>query len=246
MATGKDLRKALKSNELTMDAASKKMRISRGTLYNYVKEKGELGEEIVQNVLESLGIDLNAPVVPFLQQLRDQKNSEDPYMVPYIDVPAQAGYTKAYQQRDYIATLKKYPILPNVEPAGAIWRYFEVQGDSMENPDAGPGDDDGILAGDVILASQVPKDDWGQFSNLNTYVVVTDTELLIKDVDRKMLADKNLWVLLSRNQNYKPVTLEPTEVKQLWVLRRLVRNKAKKHRMYDLEAIKNDLTKNLK
>lgn len=169
------------------------------------------------------------------------KNSEEPYLVPFVDIPAQAGYTKAYQHIDYIKTLKKFPILPDVDPHGAVWRYFQVDGDSMENPDAKMGEEEGIRKGDTILTSQVPREDWNQFTNLYTYVVVTDSELWIKDVDREMLIDENKWVLLSRNPSHEPFAVDVNDVKQLWVMRRHIRNRARKTRMYDLEQIKQKL-----
>lgn len=70
---------------------------------------------------------------PYIETRRKQKNGSNPYLVPFVDIPAQAGYSRAYSNIDYIATLKQYPILPDVDPAGAEWRYFQVDGDSMED-----------------------------------------------------------------------------------------------------------------
>jgi transcriptional regulator with XRE-family HTH domain len=230
MPTGKELRKALKINDLTMEQAADMLEMARGTLYNYIN-KGELDEDFVQTVQTKLNIDLNniPEPKPFLEQLRDYKNADEPYLVPFIDIPAQAGYSKAYQQRDYIATLKKYPILPNVDPTGAVWRYFQIDGDSMEPA---------FKSGDVILASLVTKEDWNQFTDFNTYVVVTHENLWIKDVYKESPEE---WILLSRNENC--VTCDPFPVKvkdvlQLWVMRRHVRNRAEKHKLYDINEIR--------
>jgi phage repressor protein C with HTH and peptisase S24 domain len=224
MITGKDLRKALKANDLTMETAADKMGISRGTLYNIIK-KDDLDEDIVQNVQDKLNIFLNEPAVPYIQQRRENKNHDSPYLVPFVDIPAQAGYTKAYQQIDYIQTLKKYPILPDVDPVGAVWRYFQIEGDSME-PE--------IMGGDVILASQVIREDWQNLRDKYTHVVVTDEDLWIKDV-HKLNDDE--WILLSQNEAYEPFKLNVADVRQVWVMRRHIKSRAKKHRMYDMEAI---------
>lgn len=186
---------------------------------------------------------INEPEQSYLQKRLDKKNNGNPYLVPFVDVPAQAGYTKAYDHVDYIQTLKHYPILPDVDPHGAIWRYFQIKGDSMENPKSKDSDDPGLKDGETILCSQVPKEDWKTFSNIYTYVVVTDTDLWIKDVDREMLADEGKWVLISRNQHYKPFAVDIQDVRQLWILRRHVRNAVPKTRMYDLSAIKKQLKK---
>lgn len=228
MATGKDLRKALKTNDLTMEAAAEKLSISRPTLYNWVN-KGELEEDVLHNVKEKLGIDLEASPRPFIEQRRQQKLSDEAYMVPFVDVPAQAGYSKAYQQRDYIETLRKYPILPDVDPTGAVWRYFQIEGPSMEP---------GFKSGDIILCSQVYKDDWSQFANYHTYVIVTETELWIKDVYRLNFDE---WILLSQNSQYRPFKVHVNDVKQLWVMRRHVKARAEKPALYNIEEIKKEL-----
>jgi|GEM_PF-1646598 len=170
----------------------------------------------------------------YIEQRRDNKLIDEPFLVPFIDVPAQAGYVKAYDQVDYIKTLKRYPILPDVDPTGAVWRYFQVEGESME-PE--------FMKGDVILASQVNKEDWNDFKQYYTYVVVTDTQLWIKDVYRE--SDKQ-WILLSQNEEFKPETIKVEEVKQLWVMRRHIKARAKKHKLYDIDAIRKQLKKSAK
>jgi phage repressor protein C with HTH and peptisase S24 domain len=229
MPTGKQLRKALRTNDLTVDDAAEQLNISRGTLYNYFKLEA-LDRDFVRNVKEKLNIDLEAAPLPFIEQRRNSKLTDEPYLVPFVDIPAQAGYTKAYQQRDYIATLKKYPILPDVDPTGAIWRYFQVDGDSME-PE--------ILAGDTLLCSQVPKEDWFEIRDMHTHVIVTDELLLIKDA-HPVEEEKEFW-LLSQNPAYEAILLKAVDIRQIWVMRRHVRSRAKKHRMYNMDEIRKQL-----
>jgi phage repressor protein C with HTH and peptisase S24 domain len=229
MPSGKQFRKALKANDLTVGQAAIMLNLSRGTLYNYF-EAEELEEDFVQSVKNRLSIDLNAEPIPFLDQRRNNKLSDEPYLVPFVDVPAQAGYTKAYQQRDYIATLKKYPILPDVDPTGAVWRYFQVDGDSME-PE--------IQGGDMLLCSQVPKEDWFEIKDKHTHVVVTDESVWIKDVHPD--PDELEFWLLSQNPTYEPFIVKARDLRQLWVMRRHIKSRAKKHRMYDMEEVRKKL-----
>lgn len=184
----------------------------------------------------------------YLKKRLNLKNTENPFLVPFVDVPAQAGYTKAYDQIDYIHTLQHYPILPNVDPHGGVWRYFQVEGDSMENPKKKPDDvvDPGLKDKDVILTSLVIKDDWTTFSNLYTYVVVTNDILTIKDVDREMFKEHGKWVLIPRNPIYEPTLIDIKDVKQLWLFRRRVTNTLPKAQMYNLEAIKKKLLSKIK
>lgn len=174
---------------------------------------------------------LSDETTPYIDKRRVQKSNDDPYLVPFVDVPAQAGYTKAYQQRDYIASLKKYPILPDVDPTGAVWRYFQIEGDSME-PE--------IMGGDTILASQVHKEDWPSIKDYHTHVIVTDENLWIKDVYKDSIDE---WLLLSQNPSYKAFAVKTNEIKQVWVMRRHIKARAKKSRMYDIEEIRRQIKK---
>lgn len=204
--------------------------ISERSIVNYVKGYSTPHQKTVRKLSE-IYMKENGTVRSYLEQRREIKTSDEPYLVPFVDIPAQAGYSKAYQQRDYIATLKRYPILPDVDPAGAVWRYFQIEGASME-PE--------FMSKDVILCSQVPRDDWGQFTNVHTYVVVTDTDLWIKDVVR---LSETEWGLLSQNPEFEPFKVQVEDVRQLWVMRRHIKARAKKHRMYDLDEIKKKLNK---
>jgi phage repressor protein C with HTH and peptisase S24 domain len=113
-----------------------------------------------------------------------------------------------------VDTLDQYSLPPGVNPTGAIWRYFEIDGDSME-PTLG--------SGDVVLASMVPTEDWNDIKNFNVYIVLTVDQLMIKRLYRK--SDKE-WVLISDNEETNPQVLLPIEkVKQLWLFRRHIRAK---------------------
>lgn len=165
----------------------------------------------------------------FIKKRRAAKIESNVFLVPYVDVKAQAGYTKAYSNIDYIVTLKHYPILPDVDPTGATWRYFQVEGNSMEGE---------IRDGDTILASLVIRDDWTNIRDFYTHVVVTDDNLVIKDILKESDAS---WILLSQNEAYEAKRVKVADVRQLWVMRRHVRNRVNKTRIYDLKEIKKQL-----
>ncbi|RYY50461.1 MAG: S24 family peptidase [Chitinophagaceae bacterium] len=165
----------------------------------------------------------------YLVTRRDLKNKSSEYLVPFVDVSAQAGYSKAYSNIDYIGTLKLYPILPDVDPTGGTWRYFQVDGDSME-PE--------IKKGDTLLCSLVLKEDWSMIRDMYTHVVVTDEDLLIKDV---LKLNDDEWALLSQNPEVEPKKVQIQDVRQLWVVRRHIKNRLQKSRLYDIEAIKKQL-----
>lgn len=220
---------------------SKQTNIPKDRIYKWYDKKRPVNpksadEKILQKWLNSSAT--NVEQVPreelgptYLEQRRYDKLTDEPYMVSYVDIPALAGYSAGYNSTDFIASLKVYPILPDVDPTGAIWRYFQVKGESME-PE--------FREGDLLLCSQVPKEDWSDFKNYHTYVVVTDEGPFIKDVYRD---SPSTWILISQNEEFEPKAVHVADVKELWVMRRHVKPRANKRKMYDIDQIRKKLNK---
>ena len=163
--------------------------------------------------------------LPFRQQLLQEKNEPAPYLVPLVGIKAQAGYVKGFEQVDYMDTLEQYSLPPGVNPIGAVWRYFEVDGDSME-PTFSPGD--------VVLATMVPHEDWNDIKNFCVYVILTADQLLIKRLFRKSATE---WVLISDNEEVAPqVVLKTEDIRQLWFLRRHIRSKVPQPKEFKITA----------
>jgi phage repressor protein C with HTH and peptisase S24 domain len=149
----------------------------------------------------------------FLETRRDQKLAGGNMMVPLVGIKAQAGYVRGFEQTDYLDTLQQYALPPGVHPAGAVWRYFEIDGDSMEPS---------LQAADIVLATMVPFEDWNEIKNLCVYIVHLEDRLLIKRIQR---VSADTWTLLSDNEHYAPQKIMVEDVKQLWQLRRHIRSK---------------------
>jgi phage repressor protein C with HTH and peptisase S24 domain len=250
MGTGKEIKRLRLKAHLSAEKAAKAIGVDPDRLRKWESKGLEPRDKDALTISDFFGVELDrlntlqsfnffqkvpreteATAVNFLEQRREQKNNDEPYLVPYIDIPAQAGYTKAYQQRDYIATLKKYPILPDVDPTGAVWRYFAIAGTSMETE---------FKEGDIILCSQVNSEDWQDIKNYHTHVIVTDEDLLIKDIYRESTKE---WILLSQNEEFPPTIMKVEDIRQVWVMRRHVKARAKKNRMYDITQIRKQLKK---
>src|SRR5215211_7702779 len=114
--------------------------------------------------------------LPFLQQRLQEKNTTIPFMVPLVGIKAQAGYVKGFEQVDFMDTLEQYSLPPGVNPIGAVWRYFEIDGDSMEPT---------LSSTDVVLATMVPAEDWNDIKNFGIYIVLTTDQLLVKRLYKK-------------------------------------------------------------
>lgn len=162
---------------------------------------------------------------PYFEQRQEQKNIPADFWVPLVGIKAQAGYVKGYEQTDFIETLQKYSLPPGVNPTGAVWRYFEIDGDSMEPT---------LSGSDVVLATMVPYEDWNDIKNFCVYVIHTNDQLLIKRIYRKSNTE---WVLISDNEEANPeVILKVEDVKQLWLFRRHIRSKVPQPREVKITA----------
>jgi phage repressor protein C with HTH and peptisase S24 domain len=165
------------------------------------------------------------PSLPFRQQLLQEKNEVTPYLVPLVGIKAQAGYVKGFEQVDYMDTLEQYSLPPGVNPIGAMWRYFEVDGDSMEPT---------FSTGDVVLATMVPHEDWSDIKNFYVYVILTGDQLMIKRLFKK---SATAWVLVSDNEEVAPqAVLQTEDIRELWLMRRQIRSKVPQPKEFKITA----------
>ena len=164
--------------------------------------------------------------MPYYLERREQKKETKALAVPLVGIKAQAGYVKGYEQVDYMDTLEKYSLPPGVNPTGAVWSYFEVDGESMEPT---------LFAGDVILASMLPHEDWHDIKNYCIYILLTAEQLLVKRVYR--LNDKE-WVLISDNEDVAPqVRVKTADIKQVWTFRRHIRSRVPMPQEFKITAL---------
>jgi len=161
----------------------------------------------------------------YLNSRLHQKNESSQFLAPLVGIKAQAGYVKGYEQVDYMEALEKYSLPPGVNPVGAVWRYFEIDGDSMEPT---------LAAGDVVLATIVPIEDWKDIKNFCVYIIHTADQLLIKRIYKKSDTE---WVLISDNEDmYPQVLLKVEDIKQLWLFRRQIRAKVPQPKEFKITA----------
>lgn len=174
---------------------------------------------------EMSNLTISEPETSYINQRRNQKIESEQYKAPLMPVKAQAGYVRARDQSLYVSSLDKFALPPGVNPQGAIWRYWEIEGDSMEPV---------FHSKDIILTSQVPQMDWENIRNFYLYVIVTDEKVLFKRIFCKNDLE---WVLISENESLHPQQLLPVEyIKEVWVYRRSIVNKAPPSKMFEIKV----------
>jgi phage repressor protein C with HTH and peptisase S24 domain len=207
------------TRELVNKMEKGKCGVSKATrllIQNFLQERQS---ENVSHEMTFLGIpshieEKRLKAQPYHLERRERKRETTPLEVPLVGIKAQAGYIKGYEHVDYMDTLEKYSLPPGVNPTGAVWSYFEVDGDSMEPT---------FSAGDVILASMLPQEDWNDVKNNSVYIILTNQQLLVKRIYRQ---HTNEWILISDNgEAYPPVPVSLSDIKQVWTFRRHIRSK---------------------
>lgn len=162
---------------------------------------------------------------PYYLERREQKKTSSAMQVPLVGIKAQAGYVRGFEQVDYMDTLEKYSLPPGVNPTGAVWSYFEVDGESMEPT---------LYAGDIILASMLPHEDWADVKNFCVYIILTAEQLMVKRVYQKSATE---WILISDNEDVAPQVLLPVDaIKQVWTFRRHIRSRVPQPREFKITA----------
>ncbi len=216
------------TRELVNKMEKGKCGVSKGTaalLQQFVQERQR---EIFSPDVQVMGTPQATPsklVLPYLEQRREKIAERPPVQVPLVAQKAQAGYLRAYEHVDYLEGLDQYALPPGVNGLGAVWSYFEVDGDSMEPT---------FYAGDMVLASLVMPEDWDDIKNFCVYVIVTADRLLIKRVFRK---SGDMWVLISDNEEQHPQALLPVNaLRQVWTFRRHIRSKVAAPREFRITA----------
>lgn len=190
------------------------------TQKNAISVKSEQFQELDIPLVES-----QSDAKDFLKSRRNKKNNDNgPFMVPLVPVKAQAGYSRSFSDMQFISKLEVFPIVPGIDPRGADWRYFEVEGDSMEET---------FKEGQYVLASQVIQEDWRNIENFYVYVIVTQEKVMIKRLAK--VKGKDYWAAISDNEKVQPqFRLPVNDVKELWKYRRHIDWDASPKRKFEI------------
>jgi phage repressor protein C with HTH and peptisase S24 domain len=145
----------------------------------------------------------------YLEQRRWGKIIGEEYFVPFVPFKARAGYSKNYENVEFIDNLETFQIPPGIPWRGSEWRWFEVGGNSMEPV---------LYDKDLILCSLIGEADWSDMTEFLIYVIVWKDDVSVKRVAKK---NSEEWVLISENEEeYPQKKIRVSDVKEVWKVRR--------------------------
>ena len=141
-----------------------------------------------------------------LSVVTDSQNQE---CIVHVPVAAQAGYTDNLSDPEYFQELPAYS-LPYDSFRSGSYRSFDVAGSSMEPT---------LQHGDKIVCSFIEPQYWKHaIKDGQVYVVITKTDVLVKRLINRLRSSQELD-LVSDNAQYDIVTLQDTDIRELWWVR---------------------------
>jgi phage repressor protein C with HTH and peptisase S24 domain len=122
-------------------------------------------------------------------------------LIPLIPIKASAGYQRGLPDEQFVSELPhlNLPILGRGD-----YRAFEISGDSMLP----------LASGTIVIGERMEK--ISDVKNGKTYVLVTKNEGIVYKRVFNYIQDNGVLYLVSDNTLYKPYTLEPSDVEEVW------------------------------
>lgn len=203
----------------------KKTKYQSGTISEYMNNKKPVSQRFFKIFCDAYGFDFDEmikadevviPDTPKLDELNEGQRmrrkkaigdgTEDPGLI-YVPIAAQAGYSRNFEDPVFVNQLERLYI-PGLPYKGDRYRYFDVEGDSME-----PTLEEGMQ----VIGEQVNQEDWKHINDFYIYVIVKINKVLIKRLFKK---HETTFVMISDNEEYSQEPLLAEDIKELWLVKR--------------------------
>ncbi|MFA6058911.1 MAG: LexA family transcriptional regulator [Taibaiella sp.] len=219
--TQKEFGELLKVDQTTISKYENgELDLSKGAKYEMVTSLGVPREYIEEGTGRMFIGDFVDKKESFreIDRIRNEKLfSDKPKGVIAVPIKAQANYTKHFDDTVYQSELDRI-YFPNSPYDGDNYRFFQVEGDSMEYIDETTGKVSGIEDQSWVLAEKVPKEDWKENLRLYyVYVIITKNRITLK---RILQDNPNEIVLHADNELYGQERIPLNEVLEIWIFRR--------------------------
>lgn len=227
---------------ITQSELAKLLSVHSRTIQNW--EKGTkipaVKHEILRNLLNNysgsspkVSSDSNSSITE-VERIRKSKifdsNQKGVIAVP---IKAQANYSRHFDNVVFQNQLERIYI-PNSPYDGNDFRYFQVEGDSMEYVDERTGMVSGISDGSWVIAERIPKEDWSEnLRKFYVYVIVTDSRITIK---RILQDNPHEIVLHADNEIYGQERISLDEINEIWMFKRKLDWNAPPPRRIDIKV----------
>ena len=189
---------------LSQEKFAERLGITRASVSAYEEGRAEPNLNLLERIadLTNVSIDSLVRTNSSLQEINLQSQTSIKTFIPLVPVKAAAGYQKGYPDAHFIQELPQLA-LPFLGKGDM--RAFEITGDSMLP----------IPSGTVIIGERLEK--LSHVKDGKPYILVTKSEGIVFKRVFNYLKDKGVLYLVSDNKRYKPYSLDPMEVSEIWL-----------------------------
>jgi transcriptional regulator with XRE-family HTH domain len=197
--------KALRSSlGLSQEKFAERLGITRASVSAYEEGRAEPNLTLIEKIADLTHVSIDSLVRKKASQLIES----EPYptvlkgSIPLVPVKAAAGYQAGYPDAHFVQELPQLA-LPFLGKGDM--RAFEIVGDSMLP----------IPSGTIIIGERLEK--LSLVKDGKPYILVTKSEGIVFKRVFNYLKDKGVLYLVSDNKRYKPYSLDPMEVNEIWL-----------------------------
>jgi transcriptional regulator with XRE-family HTH domain len=193
---------------LSQEKFAERLGITRASVSAYEEGRAEPNLTLIERIadLNNISID-NLVRSNHSHDFTAPPNASNKSFIPLVPVKAAAGYQQGYPDAHFVQELPQLA-LPFLGKGDM--RAFEIVGDSMLP----------IPSGTIIIGERLEK--LSHVKDGKPYILVTKSEGIVFKRVFNYLKDKGVLYLVSDNKRYKPYSLDPMEVNEIWMSRAFV------------------------
>lgn len=189
---------------LSQEKFAERLGITRAALSAYEEGRAEPNLTLLEKIADLTQVSIDSLVRSHatLQQYTEQTPGLGKISIPLVPIKAAAGYQRGYPDASFVQELPQLS-LPFLGKGDM--RAFEITGDSMLP----------IPSGTIIIGERLDK--LNQVKDGKPYILVTKNEGIVFKRVFNYLKDRGVLYLVSDNKRYKPYSLDPMEVNEIWL-----------------------------
>lgn len=188
-----------KSNGLTQDEFAEKIGIKRSLLGAYEEGRAEPNYSVVIAIADFAGMSVDEIIR--LGNTRFSDSFDHTIRIPLVPLKAAAGYQNGFPDDEYVKELPHFT-LPNLGKGN--FRAFEISGDSMLP----------LESGTIVVGERLEK--LNDIKDGLTYILVAKSDGIVYKRVFNYLNENGLLFLVSDNGKYKPYSIDPLEISEVW------------------------------
>jgi transcriptional regulator with XRE-family HTH domain len=189
--------------DLTQAAFADKLGITKASLGAYEEGRALPNHKVLMALADLAGISIDE-IIRGTETGKIRQPNFSGKSIPLVPIKAAAGYQKGFPDAEYVKELPQFylPTLGNGD-----YRAFEISGDSMPP----------LQSGTIVVGERVGR--LTELKDGDTYVLVTKQDGIVYKRVFNYIKDNGKLFLVSDNSRYKPYTIDPMEIYEVWSAR---------------------------